>query len=194
MLKAIQVAAALDPVVSLDEAKEHCRIDAESTIEDELIESFVAAATARLEKLLETAFVTQSWRQDFSGFSDCMRLPLRPVDPDSVLIDYRDADNNEQTIDAESFIVLTDEFGSYVSLLSGYSWPSTIDRPNAVSVYFDAGYSVEDVPPELKMAVKLLVGAWNENREQTVIGVNVAELPMSLSVHALISSHLPMHV
>lgn len=194
MLKPVRIYAPLDSVIPLDEAKRHCRVDDEQTIDDDLIEGLVAAATGRLEKMLEMAFVTQSWRQDYCEFSDRMILPLRDTDLESVFVYYYDANNSMQALDPSIFAALADEREAYVALQFGKSWPSTYDRPDAISVYFDAGVEVEDVPSEIKLAVKLLVGAWYENREQTVIGVTVSELPVSVSVRALVSSYIPMRV
>lgn len=185
----VQIIPPTYAVVSLEEAKQHCRIDAEMTDEDSLVEGLVNGATQYLEKILGFAFVIANWRQDFSEFSDCVRLPLRPAVPESVVITYRDEDDAEQTLSSSVYSVIADEHGHYIELNDGESWPSTFTRNDAVSVFFDAGNEVSDVPDPLKIAVKLLLGAWYENREQTVIGVSVSQLPMSVAVEAIISPY-----
>lgn len=185
----VQVIPPTYSVVSLEEAKVHCRIDADMMDEDTLVEGLVAGATQYLERILGRAFVIANWRQDYSEFDDCLRLPLTPVDPASVVIKYRDEDDAEQTLSASVYSVVGDERGHYVELVSGESWPSTFTRYDAVSIFFDAGNEVADVPEPLKIAVKLLVGAWYENREQTVIGVSVSQLPMSVAVESLIAPY-----
>lgn len=190
----VQVIPPTYPVVSLEEAKGQCRIDGEMSDDDSLVEGLVSAATVHLEKVLGRAFVVANWRQDFPEFADCLRLPLRPVNPETVVIQYRDADDAEQTLAESVYSVVGDEHGHYIALKSGESWPSTFSRHDAVSIFFDAGNEVADVPEPLKLAVKLLIGAWYENREQTVIGVSVSELPLSVSVKTLISPYLPMYV
>lgn len=177
------------PVVSLEEAKQHLRIDADMTDDDDLVERLVTAATQYLERILGRCFVVTNWRQDFAEFSDCMRLPLRPADPETVVIQYRDLDNEEQTLEASVYSVIGDERGHYVELNAGEAWPSTFTRHDAVSIFFDVGNDVSEVPEPLKVAVMLLLGAWYENREQTVIGVSVSPLPHGVAVEALISPY-----
>lgn len=185
----VLVIPATYPVISLEEAKVHLRVDDGMTDDDELIEALVNGATQHLEKILGMALVVQNWRQDFSEFSDCMRLPLRPVDPASVVITYRDEDDAEQTLATSVYSVIGDDHGYFVELNDGETWPATFTRFDAVSVLFDAGLDVADVPDSLKAAVKLLLGAWYENREQTAIGVSVAALPHSVAVDALIAPY-----
>jgi uncharacterized phiE125 gp8 family phage protein len=190
----VQVIPPVYAVVSLEEAKQQCRIDAEMTDEDSLVEGLVRGATQYLEKILGFAFVIANWRQDFPAFSDCMHLPLRPVVPESVVITYRDEDNAEQTLSTSIYCVIADERGHYIELNDGETWPSTYARNDAVSIFFDAGNEVGDVPEPLKLAVKLLLGAWYQNREQTVIGVSVSQLPVSVAVDALISPYRAMNL
>jgi hypothetical protein len=61
--------------------KLHCRVDFDD--DDLLLEALIGAATAHLEKVLDIAIVTQSWRQDFGNFS-CLRLPKDPVQEDGL--------------------------------------------------------------------------------------------------------------
>ena len=73
------------------------------------------------------------------------------------------------------------------------SWPTNLQsRPDAVGVEFVAGYgdAPADVPAPIRQAMRLLIGAWYENRESTAIGVSVAELPASVNVGALIAPYV----
>jgi uncharacterized phiE125 gp8 family phage protein len=51
------------------------------------------------------------------------------------------------------------------------------------------GDAAEDVPSAIRHAIKLLVGGWYENREESVIGVSVASLPVSLAAESLIAPY-----
>lgn len=59
----------------------------------------------------------------------------------------------------------------------GAQWPVVMFVPNAVQIHFTAGYgSAADVPSALKVAIKMLVANWYENREAAAQGV-FGEIP-----------------
>jgi uncharacterized phiE125 gp8 family phage protein len=172
------VAPATNPV-TLTEAKAHCRVD--HTDDDTLIGLLISSATAHLDGyagILGRALVTQTWRQDFGGFSDPLRLALRPVASISS-ITYFDADNATQTLAGSVYGLFTDEFGAYVALKPDQSFPSAYSREDAVSVTYVAGVADSDVPAPIKHAILLLVGHWYANRE-AVLESQMSELPMAV--------------
>lgn len=64
---------------------------------------------------------------------------------------------------------------------------------------YNAGYTVSptdadvwSAPSDIQQAVKLLVGAWFENRESVVVGTTAAEVP--LSIQMLVSSNARVSV
>ncbi|MGH6862464.1 MAG: head-tail connector protein, partial [Phyllobacterium sp.] len=77
--------------------------------------------------------------------------------------------------------------------------PTTLDHGYPVRIRYWAGYGRRDtedaeewinaVPPPIKVAVLLYVGAWYENREETAIGVSVAGLPDNVSAEALLQTY-----
>jgi uncharacterized phiE125 gp8 family phage protein len=172
------VAPATNPV-TLTEAKAHCRVD--HTDDDTLIGLLISSATAHLDGyagILGRALVTQTWRQDFGGFSDPLRLALCPVASISS-ITYFDADNATQTLAGSVYGLFTDEFGAYVALKPDQSFPSVYSREDAVSVTYVAGVADSDVPAPIKHAILLLVGHWYANRE-AVSESQMSELPMAV--------------
>jgi uncharacterized phiE125 gp8 family phage protein len=180
MLAPVRTIAPAETPVSLAEAKAHLRV--EHSDDDALITGLIAAATDHLDGwsgVLGRCLVTQTWRQDFAGFADCLRLPLGPV-ASITSVTYLDGDNAEQTLPDTDYQLLTDALGALVALAPGRSWPATCARPDAVSVTFVAGSAADDVPPALKVAIMLLVGHWYERRE-AIDGNTLAELPFSVS-------------
>jgi uncharacterized phiE125 gp8 family phage protein len=174
------VAPETDPV-TWPEADVHLRLDGDTT-EQAFVESLIAAAAAHLDGwsgVLGRALVTQSWRQDFAGFG-CLRLPLAPVSS-ITSVTYYDGDNAQQTLATSVYQLLTDARGPLVDLKPDQDWPATYTRPEAVSVTYVAGYgAAADVPAAIRAAILLLVGHWYENREASVVGVSVAELPLAV--------------
>ena len=178
------------PVVSpitLAEAKAHCRVD--TSDEDTLIQSLVDAAVSHLDGytgILGRCMVQQTWEMILDAFpADEINIPLgnlisvdnvQYANPDTGIMTLWSASNYEvDAVSVEGRIVPIE------------SWPSVKDTTNAVKVTFKAGFgsAASDVPVALRHAVKLIVGHWYENRETSVVGVPVAELP--LAVNALVA-------
>lgn len=156
MLAPVRTIAPAEPVVTLEAAKQHLRVD--FTDDDAVITALIQAATDHLDGwsgILGRALVDQTWRQDFGGFYACekMRLPLVPV-IEAPTVSYFDADNAQQPLSDTVWQVLTDALGPYVALRPGQSWPSSYSRADAVSVTFVAGYgSAAAVPVALQVAI-----------------------------------------
>ena len=68
-------------------------------------------------------------------------------------------------------------------LAYGADWPRENLYPtNPVNIRFTAGFGgAADVPGPVVAAMKLLVGHWYENRENSLVGVSVNELPMGVT-------------
>lgn len=179
MLRPVLVTPPATMPVSLAEAKAHCRVD--HSDDDALITSMIVAATTYLDGwtgILGRALVTQTWRQDFGSFRGCLRLPVGPVASiDSVK--HFDADNSEQTVDPDVFVLWTDARGSYVDLASGMAWPQAYDRPDAVRITYVAGDDAAAVPAPIKAAILLHVAHLYLNREAVVVGETPSVQPMA---------------
>jgi len=62
---------------------------------------------------------------------------------------------------------------------TGYSWPTTFTRDDAIKVQYVIGYgdTFRDVPSTVRHAILMLVSHYYENRELEVIGVSTKTLP-----------------
>lgn len=169
-------------LVSRAQAKAHLRVD--FTDDDTLIDTLIQTAHERLDGWngeLGNALTTQTWRADYDKFPGNRRLdlPFGPVQ--SATIAYYDTDNAVQSYSA--FSLHEDETNPF--LWRDYDqddWPGTYNRPDAVQVTFVAGYgdNASDVPEPIYHAMLLMIGHWYENREQTVIGQAVNEIPLGV--------------
>lgn len=183
-LRPRQVTPPDEKPVSLEQVKEHLRVDHDD--DDALIGTYIEAATSLFDGhsgILGRCIVTQTWRQDLAGWpaGRVIRLPLCDVDPESVGITYRDAQDAEQTVDASAIEVLEDALGAAVVLRPTFSPPSlSASRSAPVSIEFDAGYGAPDkVPAAIKHAILLTVADFYELRENTVVGqLTVSQIPM----------------
>lgn len=188
--KPVLVTGPVNTPVSRDEAKAHLRVD--YTDDDTLIDRLISAATAYVDGwsgVLGQCLITQSWRQDFSGFpTTALRLPMTPVQSITT-IKYRSDADVETTLSSDNYRLATDGQGAFVELIYGETWPTAGERADAVSVTAEYGYGDDatDVPEGIRHAMLLLIGHWYESREAVVVGAPVTDLPMA--VDALLMPH-----
>jgi len=167
-----------DEPLTLEEVKEYLRVDTDS--EDDLITSFIIAARRQVEARTYRPLITQSWllSLDFSEISDIVEInkfPLQTVDS----IKYFDIDGNIQTIDSSKYIV---DKNSNPCRVQFTDLPSTIkNQINAMQIKFTCGYGdlASDVPDDIKLAMKFIIGHYYENRQDVVTGTQVNEIPQS---------------
>lgn len=174
-LKLITPAAA---IVSLQEAKRHCRA-ADFDDDDAYLTSLVDVATSWIDGKdgwLGRSIGTQTWDYVLDRFpcasrkstskNDGIRIPLPPLQSITSVF-YVDPDTEtEATLATDQYEV--DTFSEPGWVMPGTDgWPSTLDTINAVRIRFVAGYATAPTP--IKHAILLLVGNWYENRESVLI-------------------------
>lgn len=161
-------------------AKAHLRVD--TADDDGLIDSYVAAATGRVEEHTLRQLVTATWRYTLDGwpYGNQIELPRPPLQSVTSIV-YTKADNTTATVDAASFFVDTDSEPGRIVLKDGGVWPGDALRPAAaVAVTYVAGYGdPNDVPEGVITAVKLIVGGLYEHRESVVVGTIATPMPQS---------------
>lgn len=193
MLAPVRTAAPANPPVTLVECKAHLRVD--HAEDDTLITSHLAAAVARLDGragILGRCMVTQTWRQDYECWppKGLFRLPFCDV-LSIVSVKYSDADDAEQTVSPSLYQLHQDDLSSFLWLKSAFTASSLYDdRLDPVRIVFTVGFGdVAAVPEPLKHAIKLMVGDFYENREDTVVGVGLDVRPLPRGVDALVAPY-----
>lgn len=166
--------------VSLDDAKAHLNVDFPD--DDTLIAAYVEAAIGSLAHL-NRALRPCVYALDRKCFADPILLPQPPlVAVESIY--YLDTSGAEQPLVTSVYEVKTDALGQgLVRLKDGQSWPALRDRPDAVTITFQAGY--ETLPGPLRAAVLLIVGALYDQRAEIATS-QVFSLPFG--VDALVST------
>jgi len=131
-----RIAAPSAALLSISDAKDHCRIT--DIVEDYLIEGYIAAATAYLDAqsgILGEALVSQTWRVSCDQSpSGALILPLGPV-LSVVEIKYVDAAGAVQTFAPANYRLA----GNIIELVDGASWPDVGARKVAFWVDYLAG-------------------------------------------------------
>lgn len=170
-----------EPVVSLDDAKVHLRVDFED--DNDYISGLVAAAIGILDGpagWLGRAIVTQTLelRGDGFGVGDIC-LPFPPV-IDVVSVGYVDPDGSEQIVPEADYRLVGQPNMPRLELAYGAQWPVVRRQSESVRVQYDAGYgAAEDVPAPIKWAILLMIGHWYANREAVAIGQTAIEIPLA---------------
>ncbi|MBF8728856.1 hypothetical protein IRZ59_00195 [Pseudomonas guariconensis] len=171
--------------VSVEVAKKHLRIAPGDTGQDDEVARIVRAATARAEKITQRALVTQRWRLYLDAFPrgaiPIPRPPLKSVE----VISYTDTLGTDRDLDEASYLVNPFEMLGQVTPAQGYCWPATAKQAMAVRVDFTAGYDA--VPEDIVAAILLLIGHFDQNREEVVTGTIATRLPAG--VEALLSPY-----
>jgi uncharacterized phiE125 gp8 family phage protein len=156
---------ALEPV-SLNEAKAHLRMD--TTDEDTLISSLIAAARLHVEAYTHRVFITQTWVIYLDQWPQAqpLRLPITPVQSVSAINIY-DQDNTFVTTDATNYVV--DALSTPARIL--WRGPGATPRPqrklNGIEIIVTAGYGAAggQVPQPIRQAILMLIAQWFEHRQ-----------------------------
>ena len=167
--------------VTLAEAKLQCRIEAGDTDQDALLELYLDAAVSHLDGysgVLGRCLVQQTWRQDFDGLCQALRLPMPALSVTSVeLVDEAGAPT---VVAGASYELQHDALGSFVRMADGYASPVTLTESRGVRVTFVAGYgAAASVPSRVRLAILLLVSHWYQNREAVNVGNITSLMPLA---------------
>lgn len=163
-----RVTDAASEALSLIDAKAHLRMT--ESEDNDVLELIITAVRHAVEEHLERTLVTSKWKLELDSFPALdsanpfadIQLPMRPIQSIET-VQYYDSDNAQQTVGAANY-----EFDSEGRLrpASGFEWPSTFARINAVEINYTAGdISLGKLPEDLRLALRLLVGHYEQNRE-----------------------------
>jgi len=166
----LKTAPASEPVTAA-EVKLYTRVP--HTVEDGLIDVWIAAGREAAENYQHRAYITQTWQMVCDSFpSTPFQFPMPPlISLDSVK--YYDTDETETVYADSNYQVDTiSEVGRF-SLAYNVVWPSAVLRPmNGVIFEFQAGYGDADaVPKAVKDAIMLYCAYRYENRTAEVDGI-----------------------
>lgn len=174
----VQVTRPTDTPVSLDEAKEQCRIVSSDTGHDTLLLRLIDEATRSIETLTGVRLASQSVKLTLDGFPEGdIDLGVYPVNS-ITSVKYDDGDNVETTM-----VLGTDYWeslsGMYPKLCPVTSWPATkYGKPESVRIVMDVGYYTGSpvtsaAPDDLRHAVLMRVKEYFDNSGESVTGQSV---------------------
>lgn len=178
--------------ISLEEARLHCRVDAEgsppSHPDDPLIESLITAVREWTEQYLGRAISPQTIEVASDEFPDeYFSLSYGPVlgvesiyytDPDPLVLD-------PVLLDPAYYVLNTHDYPARVLLNDGYVWPTASSTVlSNVKIRYLVGYSTPGTSPQdaplpkaVKQGMLLLLAFFYKNREAATV-VDFKLLPL----------------
>lgn len=178
----VLIAAPIGEPVTVEDAREHCRIDGNH--EDNLLRALVTSAREHVEAYTGRSLVSTTWELRMEYFPLSITLPKAPVSS-VAQITYIDQSGAQQTLAANAYQLVVDggihAQAGRVFKAYDQTWPMTRGHLEDVRVRYVAGYGTpNDVPQSIKAAIRLMVGHLYENREATTQG-NLGTLPLGVS-------------
>ena len=175
------IAGPVNPTVSVDDCKLDLRI--ESTIDDALILSYINASSRLASEITGRKLISESikFSIDTTYFNDRIVLPFTPVS-EITEIQYYDAAGVSQTMNISDFYLYNFDDKSELCLKEGLVLPPVDDRRDAVNITFTTGYGANssDIPDTIKKGIRMLVTHYYENRNNTILGMSVADIPFGV--------------
>lgn len=167
-----------DPVVSLDAAKAHLKV--QHGADDALIEGLVAAATQHIDGpagWLGRAIGVQTLeaRLDPSDAFAGIQLPYPPA-ANIISVTYLDLQRQEIVADPASYELVGDQ----VTAIGTAAWQGGLAGAEALRVRFVAGYAT--VPAPIRAAILLMVGDLYAFRESATAASTPAASAVPISV------------
>lgn len=196
MVLKLKTAPTTEPV-TLEEVKQHCRIDA---AEDDLYLTSLIQTAREYVELLCGPLLTQVWEQYEDNFPCGNRLELgQPrlltgLGIDSPVLTYTDLDGVTATLAAASYNLDTvNAYKPALVLKYNYTWPSvTLLNVNPIKITFTCGYggNAASVPVNLRHALLLLCAHWYEERQPVNVSISGnSVVPVPLTVDALLANY-----
>jgi uncharacterized phiE125 gp8 family phage protein len=160
---------------SMVAAKSHLRVD--HAADDEYIATLINTTRRQYEWEHNRIVLTQTWTATLDCFpaSNVIQIPLTPLQSVTSVV-YTDVNSSSQTLGSSVYTVDTVSETPRIFLNEGFTWPTTEQVINAVTITMVLGDSTatDDVPEDAAHWMKLLMGHLYENRSAVEVGQGVS--------------------
>ena len=187
-MKTVIVTGTTKSPITLEEIKDHLRIERGETFYDDSLKGMRSAAIEMVENVTGRKLMPQTWRAYFDDWprGEYMEIPyppLRSVESTDVLYTNSTGDTTTFNLTGSSSswsVDIVSEPGRVV-LDNSEDWPTDIlHQNNPISVEFGCGYAGSTaIPQSIKHAMYLMIGHWFEMREETLTGATVQQIPVA---------------
>jgi uncharacterized phiE125 gp8 family phage protein len=165
--------------ITLAELKAQCRV--ETSDEDAVLNSCIAAARAKAENMTGRALITQTWEQRLDAQdvpTSEIELLMPPVQSVSS-VKYVDESGVLQTLPGGAYTLDASAFPGWLLPAFDTDWPAMRDQANAMQIRYVTGYgnSGSSVPPDLRAWLLMTAAFLFANREAMSVDGKVADVP-----------------
>lgn len=191
-MPAVVIQRSAAAVLTLAEIKQHCRIDADLTDDDQLLVLIEQAAVASAEKKVGGPLLTAQCRDTFDAWPSLPWLHLGIAGGREVSSVVVIRDGQETPVSLADFHIEPDS--RLLCLKPRKGWPLCDATPGAICIDYLAGFgdNADSLPADLRQWLRFRVATLYAYREEFAEG-NVVELPDSI-VDSLIAHYRPDEV
>ncbi len=186
-LDPVLVSAPADPIISVAELKEHCRVGHDD--EDDYFAALAGAVTSHLEgpkSVWRQNWRPHTWEESFGNVRAC-QLAWAPVAA-IVSLTWIDSGGVAQAADPQTdYRLVPWRSGAVVKLTDVFTPDLIRDRADAITVRYTAGFA--EPPPGVKHAAKLLAGHWYEHRESVIVTASPKAMPVPQTLDYLMQPY-----
>lgn len=165
MARFTEIAHTATPIITLEKAKKQCRIEADYTDEDDLLQDYIDASVAIAESKIYCAIKERKYEVTGKSFSDVLQFSKQKINAIDK-IEYVDVAGVTQTLSTDQYSL--DEVDSYqnkICFINEPELPAVKEfTPNAVKLTVLVGYQSVKIPKDIKAALLMLVTDMYEKR------------------------------
>ena len=159
-------------VISLSEMKDFMKFDLDD--EDDLITSLIQGAERVAERYTGLTFLNKTITEYFNSWESKLIVSDKPVRSVTAIYVATDADYTEEEVTSSYYKLFNfDDMSKdpFILLKQGYTLPTIYPDTLGVRAVYVAGFgeTPQSVPSSIKLAIKLIVSHWFENRESQEI-------------------------
>lgn len=167
--------------ITLQDAKDHLRIDSDITASDLYVLGLIEAATEAAEDYMRRKLVTQTVVKYFYAWPAVgFRLPYGNLQSVTT-IKYTDYEENQSTLADTEYLVDTNtpDLVGRVILAYNKTWPTdTLSKKSPIEITYVCGYGLTKahVPMRARQAIMIEISDRFENREDLFTGPGLVQL------------------
>lgn len=153
-----------DTAVTVEQFKEHYKLDGDNSESRQYIEMLCQAATLAAEWITRKELIQKQYKTYFSSFNNMVLQKSKVQSVNS--IQYLDSEDAFQTVDSDVYYINDTDKYPTIFKKSSKQWPDILtDHAQPIKVLFTTGYSVNTgVPTDLKLAIMQHMGILYEYR------------------------------
>lgn len=172
------IASPVNFPISLQDVKRNIGITIDDDSQDLSIFESIKSLTNWTEEYLNRSLITRTLSLDFDELECDLVLAKEPIQS-ITSITYYDTANTQQTVPAEYYSLDTSSAVASIYLNYGYSWPSSLEYRNSVTVTYVSGYgdNGSDIPESIRKAMLIIMDNWLRYQATTASGLPVSTIP-----------------